>query len=381
MRKNYSTIRRALMICAFGIASMGGRPLAAQESGIGALRPIAANAAEAPIDASSGAVVDLDDGSYVETFGSGLLETAPSRRFHFEAGAFIMQRTRGGSQVLFVNENSGVDAYSSSAVDLDYAAGPYFTASMQLGERGTVEATYWEIDGWDARSDVFGNNDITLAGPLGPTTADFSDADRVGARSSSDTYTFELNYRLSGGRLAWITGFRFFSLDENYTLTSTDLQSGTSNYNTSTSNRLFGGQVGVVLPYVMGRTALAGFAKVGGYNNDTKQRTLLGDVNDTIVLRNFETSDNTIAVIGEFGITGTYQVTDWVALRGGYRVLLIGGLAIAGEQIDLTTNPGAGSTLHQGGNILMHGAQAGLEFRWGGSGRFGHSGHFGRCSP
>jgi hypothetical protein len=70
-----------------------------------------------------------------------------------------------------------------------------------------------------------------------------------------------------------------------------------------------------------------------------------------------------VAFVGEIGITGAYQMTPHIALRGGYQLLWIQGVAIATEQVGATTLL-TRSSIDTGGGEFFHRALAGLEFTW-----------------
>jgi hypothetical protein len=61
---------------------------------------------------------------------------------------------------------------------------------------------------------------------------------------------------------------------------------------------------------------------------------------------------------------GTFQLTDHLAMRCGYEVIWLDGAALAPRQIPVT-NLGTGvASVDTSGNLVYHGASAGLELRW-----------------
>jgi hypothetical protein len=68
--------------------------------------------------------------------------------------------------------------------------------------------------------------------------------------------------------------------------------------------------------------------------------------------------------VGELGLSGTYQLTRVLTVRGGYNLMWIAGVALAPDQLDFTDLPSSGTALDRGGGIFLHGANVGLEARW-----------------
>jgi hypothetical protein len=71
--------------------------------------------------------------------------------------------------------------------------------------------------------------------------------------------------------------------------------------------------------------------------------------------------DNNTAFLGEIGLVGVYQLTDTIAIRGGYQLLWLDGV-LASEQVQ-TTNilTGTGSDVH--GDVFYY-ALVGVEAQW-----------------
>jgi hypothetical protein len=68
--------------------------------------------------------------------------------------------------------------------------------------------------------------------------------------------------------------------------------------------------------------------------------------------------------VGDLSFAGVYQLTDHLALRGGYQLLWLSGVAVASEQIpqlNFTANSFQPDTSH---GAFFHGALVGLEATW-----------------
>ena len=69
------------------------------------------------------------------------------------------------------------------------------------------------------------------------------------------------------------------------------------------------------------------------------------------------------AFAGDVNLTAAYQLTKHVALHGGYQMLWIQGVAVAGDQpvaIDFTDHSGMASN----GGVFYHGAMASINVTW-----------------
>lgn len=71
--------------------------------------------------------------------------------------------------------------------------------------------------------------------------------------------------------------------------------------------------------------------------------------------------DNNTALLGEIGLFGVYQLTDAIAIRAGYQLMWLDGVALASEQVQ-TTNFATGTDVQ--GDVFFHGALIGVEARW-----------------
>jgi hypothetical protein len=174
-----------------------------------------------------------------------------------------------------------------------------------------------------------------------------------------------VNYVAARERFDLLVGFRYVSLDEEFNINSTDSDSGTSDYNIRTSNDLYGGQLGArVRAYRCGWDWEA-TAKGGVFGNSAEQRQLVTDFPPTSLLRpTISDSTSTVAFVGDVNLSAVYQWTEAWAIRGGYNLLWIEGVALAPDQLDFTTDLDSGSDLQTGGSLFAHGFNVGLESRW-----------------
>ena len=227
-----------------------------------------------------------------------------------------------------------------------------------------LEIVYFGIDDWHGSEREVETNGLNLAGDIGLTTFDFFAADKVRVDYDSELDNFELNVVQPYGHLWIISGFRYMELSEVFNINSFDTDSGRSDFNIETDNFLWGAQVGFRAEYDFYAIGVDIIGKVGLFDNAGYQRQILRDLNNTIELRDADSVGAHVATVGEFGISGTVQLTEVFMLRAGYNILVLSGLALAPQQIDLSDDIGAGTSLNQDGEILAHGINIGIEGRW-----------------
>jgi hypothetical protein len=169
----------------------------------------------------------------------------------------------------------------------------------------------------------------------------------------------------SSGRVTWIAGARWIELDERMDMAFRYSPSVPfAHFHFPTNNSLFGGQLGAAIKlWENGGPLHINFtSKAGLYGNAAANRC---EIVDTRGRSRTLSSDqrNQVAFVGDIGLTAAYQLTDHIALQGGYQLLWIHGAAIAGDQpvaADSNTHDGIASN----GGVFYHGALAGVTFTW-----------------
>ena len=68
--------------------------------------------------------------------------------------------------------------------------------------------------------------------------------------------------------------------------------------------------------------------------------------------------------VGDINVTIACHLTDVWAVRGGYNVLWIEGLALAPDQLDFSDTAASGTNLQTSGGLFLHSVNVGLEARW-----------------
>lgn len=238
-----------------------------------------------------------------------------------------------------------------------------------------VQFTCATRHGWDIDVDfsmidwLSASRSVTGTGILapGPYAVLFGGGDRVDARYGSSLYSTEINLRKRSS--SWLNpfgGFRWIELHEDFTLTMPETGPGFNPgtvQGTNADNHLYGFQLGANgLLLNRGRLKLEGVVKAGIFGNQADHYTFalvegVGFIEEALG----ETSR--AAFVGEFELTGKYQITDCLAARIGYQFMLIDGVALAPNQFYtqlLTPNT---ANVHTDATPFYHGAFLGLEVR------------------
>jgi hypothetical protein len=257
---------------------------------------------------------------------------------------------------VLINANgSGAELFNSKDFKFPWAASPRVSIVGEDILFGCdIEASFFNIDGWESgRTEVAPEagayfmlfNDLGSSFFLDP-------GDVVNYRYTSLLRSSEINLRHScSDMISVLAGFRYVELHEDLVSTVNDIQIADANVD----NHLYGAQIGMNVAFVnLPRLSIEGVLKAGVFGNHTdvtmpvRDMGLFGD-------RTTHTS-----VLGEIGLMGIVQVTNSLALRGGYQAMWLDGIALAGDQYE-NLNP-SNPKPYVGGTLFYHGAFAGLEY-------------------
>ncbi len=232
------------------------------------------------------------------------------------------------------------------------------------------ELSYFGIYSWEAGAAAAGDNNLAIPGTLGLNSNNFFGAEEIRADYDSELHNVELNCVKSCcldacTRIDFLSGFRVLALCEDFSLTGTDLQEGSSSYDVSTANYLYGLQLGGRLRRYCWGWGVELTGKAAVFVNDAQQRQIVRDYPDNLPIRELTGSDGQqAAMLGEVGLTLIRPITDFWSVRIGYQALGIGGLALASDQLDFNDTFTSGTALHKDGWMFLHGAHVGLEAQW-----------------
>ncbi len=283
--------------------------------------------------------------------------------------AVYLQRERPSSVPIF-NDPQGATLLDASNFSFDYRPGIDAGLIRNVGCDWSVELRYFWLD--DSRADA------SFAFPTGvnfvqTNPVSFFDGGSAGGtgtcREQSELQFGELNLRRHFGCVDLLGGFRCVAFDDRlsglYTFTGLP---GVETQSWTAKNTLYGGQIGADAALWEGSRGLQIHASgsAGVYDNQVQTRFLTDFIAGNSAWAN--AADNHVALVGEIGITATYPITCHVALRGGYRMLWLDGVAVAGKQVPATGNinyPGVKTSyVDAASTVFYQGFSGGLEITW-----------------
>ncbi len=185
----------------------------------------------------------------------------------------------------------------------------------------------------------------------------------------------------SGLTVGWLAGLRYFDFqDDFYYASSTNdtMIDGTIDevfYINNVQNQLIGFQMGGYLSYQLGcRFSIYSGAKAGIFNNHANMyKRLYGTAGDAMIgpgpyagqAASANVSSNTLACLGQLDLGMRYQATCHFAVRAGYRLVGVSGVALSDDQFLYNYDDyGAYNDIDTNGSLILHGAYAGGEFCW-----------------
>ncbi len=272
---------------------------------------------------------------------------------------------------------TGIERLNSNDLNQGFAGGPRL-GLIRHGDGGyDLEFSYFQIDGWSSSATIAPNY---VPGPIGPPPNWLVFTSPGGFLQLTDSpqqcmawtyatrlYNAELNVRWNPyGNLTMLAGFRWVNLRENLVGTLTPLSFSTEPpfWNTTTTNNLYGFQIGADGKiFERGRFSIGGLAKAGIFDDNADEST---GVSTEKRVRPSSASTNHAAFVGETGLQCRYQVTERLTLKAGYEAIWLEGVALAPGQIQETylTSPTTVQAVgvNCNGGAFYHGATAGLEY-------------------
>ena len=301
-----------------------------------------------------------------------------------------------------IGNTFGIKALDSTDLNQGYSAGMKLGVAYRLDPSDDISLSFFRSGNWDSRisnGPAIGPDNplnwLVMRAPAG----DFYQTQNFTFQSmiwdySTELYNAEINmqHKLSD-RVRILAGFRWLQLHENlkgdlqpedpflslalanpnntlYDIQRIETQGGIAIpppppfWNTSTTNNLYGFQIGVdgkILEYR--HFSINAMIKGGPYLNHASQLT---GVSMTKTIFEAGSSTNHAAFVCEGGLQFKYQVSRAITVKLGYEVLWLEGVALAPGQIGKTyiIYPATANSLgvNSDSNVLFHGATAGVEF-------------------
>lgn len=333
------------------------------------------------------------------------------------AGGLIMTRSHTGGHALAYNNLTRYESLNTNQVEQPWMGG--FEASFGkwfCGCNVGVEAVYWGLfpdqlmadvsgspangyptttmnmngleynarpfgDYWDTatrqyirRENLFQNVEVNLIGNAWNTTC--------GGGSCGDACGSSCGSGYSPLSVGWLAGFRYFQFNDNLFYASDDgdgILDGDVDevfYTNNIRNQLYGFQMGGYINYQFAcRWSVYGGAKAGVFNNHiSSYKRLYGTLGDATVAAGYPdagrmpagtTDSDNLSMLGQLDLGIRWQATCNFAMRFGYRVVGVSGVALTENQISpVNYDMGNFYNTDSNGGLLLHGAYAGAEFCW-----------------
>jgi hypothetical protein len=319
-------------------------------------------------------------GSCGSSNSGGCCDVCPSRSpscWYFQAEALFLHRDNQVSdQPVVLDDVSRATLLSTGDLNGDWGVGQRYLLGRQLNECSAVEVSYFGIVDWASGDSVSGDNNLDIPPVLNVPGTDYDNADIMRITSSSRLNNVEINYvRTVCGSpccgTSVLAGFRYVNFDDEFNLASDGGDGFFSNYNIKAKNNLYGAQLGLRTVRTYCRWGWDVTGKAGVFGNDAEQRQFVEDQPDFLIRpvagapgETVGSSDSSVAFVGDINASLVLRLTDTWSLRGGYNLMWIEGLALAGNQLDFTFLSDSGTGHSDSGGVFFHGASAGLQARW-----------------
>jgi hypothetical protein len=321
-----------------------------------------------------GRTVHSSDWSESLLFSTPQVESLEWTSFDFQPrwggylGAVILQRARPVSTPFVINPVTQQNIIDPANFDFPFQGG-FDVGAVRYGSWADVEFRYFGVNDWDAMQGPVDSPDgfgLPIPG-FDPSFFPLT----IASWYASSLNSVELNLRRSiRPRLALLAGLRYVSMRERLSFFVGDqaLENGTI-IGFNANNDLFGLQIGGegILWRPTARFRVESALKAGVYVDAARSsiganHIGAGGGGDPDVIT-WWGHDHT-AFVGDLSFAAVFQITDHLALRGGYQLLWLSGVAVASEQIhrlnladgDVGTNTSHGT--------FYHGALVGLEGTW-----------------
>ncbi len=314
----------------------------------------------------------------------------PPTRWVFRGGAVFLDRSDAFNQPLIAppaaNELIGNEQpleFAAADFEFDMQAGPEIDLLFLSPLGWQAQLRHFGVASWNSHFDLFGADPaqvgrLLFGGPtasvlVGNPTLDYY----------TDLHSTELNYRKPV--YSWLMasiGFRWIELEESYSVATVELEADDlrpSFLGYATYNHLYGLQFGADVtildrggPFKVDTSIRAGVY----HNNADLWATRLSylvpvEEEEDLSFRALRDEESHTSFLGEIRIGASWKVSRCLALRGGWNLLWIEGVALAPEQLATTAlgdsreeNSPAYARVNTEGSPFYHGPYLALELVW-----------------
>lgn len=275
----------------------------------------------------------------------------------------FLKRRNTSAQTL-MRDPGGNDILNLEDFESDYQTLPRVRLIRQRDCCNGWEIGYFGVDSWLSSAE-FGGATSPRAHAPGFLFAGTAPGAAMRADYGTDLDSFEVNYRRCLSEcFTFVAGFRWIELEDEYRL-SEQAPTQQDVFDINTNNHLYGLQTGFDASVLNcgGRFHLDTVLRAAIVWNDADQRTN-ADFGAGFVDTLTAEADHT-SFFGELGIQGVYWLSDRLAIRGGYYLAWLEGVALAPDQIPVNSLivPGTAAVDTSGG-LFLDGATIGLMARF-----------------
>ncbi len=283
----------------------------------------------------------------------------------FDGEVLGLQRSNARNQPLLLNRG-GAALLNANSMDFPIEAGFRVGLIRRCQCGWEIEASYFQIDGWEVDRGTSGNFQQLVTDNNG---------DNFYVNNASTRYTSQLHFGEVNLRREWLegltllAGFSMGELDELYTAGGAGAISigSTVNLDARTFNHLYGFQVGGDWQFynMGGPLTISAVCKAGVYDNEASQRIHYVDSSSSTSHATLETHRAQAAFLGQTGLVANYRLTKNLSFRASAEAVWLEGVALAPEQIGATNfaTPAA-TTIDTHGSLFYYGGGMGFEFKF-----------------
>ncbi|HTI51475.1 MAG TPA: BBP7 family outer membrane beta-barrel protein [Planctomycetaceae bacterium] len=328
---------------------------------------IAIGAEDSPFDAPEWSAPEdpwgdqrRDDGRIVDEIICESGDNSP-RWFTVRTDALILERVGVQSHVLLTDAGNGSTLLSTSDAVPGWAAGPELDFRLHLSPTTDFEFEWFSVKYWDGQQNAPLNGGI-----VEPVGAALSSA-VVGVTSQLRNYEFNLRRQVHEF-FTLLAGFRYVELNDglgySYSQSSTEF---TENAQIQGMNRLYGFQIGG--QGMMWRSEcwwVDAWLKGGIYGNAASQSTDVLVSGFSVPSGSIRASASHAAFVGDLGLRLTRRFGEHTMAFVGYRLMFLGGVALAANQYDNVVGffNGGGQRVTTDGSLWLQGIEVGITFSY-----------------
>ena len=316
-------------------------------------------------NADAGGLIDSNNVSFVDqtqtaaTAWDGDTDSAEAPRWTVWAGAIFLQRSSPRFESL-LTDGSG-ELLNARNFNFQPQGGPDINA-IRHGEAFDIDFRYFQVNQMSVGRTLFpnGESDFLLADLLTVDSA------QIDAAYVTSLQSVEINLRRNvSQRLTLLAGFRHITLRDDLAFRlEDDIDFGPFSLHLNGFNRLYGAQIGAdAILWSAGRFELQSALKAGVYGNTAEGGLglrALGFLEASIGKGKQHT-----AFVGDWNFTGLLRLNEIWAIRAGYQLLWISGVALGSEQFSMfATSLPALLTANTSGDLFLHGALVSLQASW-----------------